>query len=240
MSNPDQPLRETLVQAAELAMDWATRVVPTGAQADALRQVALQLCAGIREGTRLFGRTLSDDATLPALPLLVTMSRGEMMALANRISLADSLPPAPQEVGDAEQARFLGALALSYAQAHDLPCVSALLRIGTRLSLQDPWLTEARDYLVDQQQPDGRFGLLCAVLRTLDDGAADEAMLRLQVEVLWALNEVASTGSGASATPPTRSGPSCSMPAIKVSPGLASQRHTQCEIGDSDSGIGCV
>lgn len=200
MSNRDQPLHESLVQAADLARGWAERVVPRGGQADALRQVALRLCAGIRDGTRLFGRAAADDVALPELPVLVAMSRTEIAALANRITLADTVSPAPDEAGDAERARFLGAFALSHAQTHDLPCVAALLRIGARLELHDPWLAEAQDYLVDQQQPDGRFGLMGAELQTLDNSSTDEAILRLQVEILWALNEVAASHRACSAT----------------------------------------
>lgn len=191
MSHHNQPLPETLLRASDLALAWAEQAVSVGGQAGALRQVAIRLCAGIRQGTLLFARVVADDIPLPTLTALVGMSRGEVVALANRMTLAAAVPPALDGTGDAERARFLGALALSYAQEHDLPCVAALLRIGIRLGLDDPWLAEAQDYLVDQQQPDGRFGLLSAELRTRSNGSAEEAILRLHVEILWALNEVA-------------------------------------------------
>ena len=191
MSHLDRPLPEILLQTSELALGWVERAAPVGGQAGALRHIAIRLCASIREGTLLFTRVAEDDIALPALTALVGMSRGEIVALANRVTLAVALSRAPDETEEAERARFLGALALSYAQENDLPCVAALLRIGIRLGIDDPWLEEAQHYLVDQQQPDGRFGLLSAVLRTCSDGAAEEAILRLQVEILWALNEIA-------------------------------------------------
>jgi hypothetical protein len=49
----------------------------------------------------------------------------------------------------------------------------------------------AAEYLLDQQQPDGSFGLISEELISVEtEEKRQEAVLRITVEVLWALAEI--------------------------------------------------
>jgi hypothetical protein len=60
------------------------------------------------------------------------------------------------------------------------------------MRLRGRWLAAAQTYVVDQQQPDGSFGLVLPELVVMRHTAArPRVALRLTAETLWALAEVA-------------------------------------------------
>jgi hypothetical protein len=84
-----------------------------------------------------------------------------------------------------------GSVALSYARAGDPSTTAVLLRTSAQLGLKHPWLVEAERFLLDQQAPEGCFGLFARELALVGgEGVPWMAHLNLSVEVLWALAEV--------------------------------------------------
>jgi hypothetical protein len=128
-------------------------------------------------------------------------SRRDLLAFAQSVTLA-SPPSHPEHLADRRSwTRVLGATALSFARVGDLSAVAAVVRAAARLRLRGPWLDEALAYLLDQQQPEGSFGLLAPELALVRQPRDHSVLsLRLTAEVLWALAEVAA--SRASSTSP--------------------------------------
>lgn len=177
------------------ARRWLEQAATPTPGVAALRELGLTLCRRIRGGR---GGPFVSDATalrLPALADFVKMGRGERLALAQRLSLSDA---STWRAGKEQRhlwAKVFGGAALSYAREGDLLVVASLVRAAARLELRGPWLTEAMAYVLDQQHPDGYFGLLAPELALLggeDDG--QEARLRLTVEALWAMSEFCPRG----------------------------------------------
>jgi hypothetical protein len=153
----------------------------------ALRKLGILLCERISTGLAppLGGSAL--DVKFPNPEDFVVLPRDEVLRLAQIASV--SAPGAMRgRNGRAIWSKILGGLALSYAGTGDLPVAAALVRAGASLRLDGPWLEEALVYLLDQQQSEGCFGLI-ALGRSLAniEGDTSEALLRLTVEVLWAL-----------------------------------------------------
>jgi hypothetical protein len=121
------------------------------------------------------------------------MDRAALLTLAQVVTLSDRRA-CDQQMRDRQAwARILGGIALSYARDGDLVMVAALLRMSVHADLQGTWLTAALCHLLDQQQSDGSFGFLAPELGLAGDGECEpHVILRLTVEILWALAEVAS------------------------------------------------
>jgi hypothetical protein len=118
------------------------------------------------------------------------MGRDELLTLTGQITLR-SQPVREQSVGPSGGwAKMFGGVALSYARIGDLVLVAALVRAAGQLGLSDPWLQEATWYLLEQQRPDGGFGLFAAELAVGDQSVEESDLtLKATVEVLWALAE---------------------------------------------------
>ena len=121
------------------------------------------------------------------------MDRKEILALTNDISLSSQNTLLNNAVGQKEWAQIFGGIALSFAYFGDISVVAALVRAAASLNLKGTTLLEAQDYLLDQQQPDGTFGLFARELKQLqsETKSTEDVRLRLTVEVLWALAQVA-------------------------------------------------
>ena len=157
-----------------------------------LREFGLWLCRRIQKPSAELTGTASSAVTLPAPSRLVEMDRGELLALAQSVTLSDRAACRDGMRDREHWARMLGGIALSYARDGDLVVVAALLRVSAHVELQGPWLTEALGHLLDQQHSDGSFGLLAPELALSGDpGGQPRVTCRLTVEVLWALAEVA-------------------------------------------------
>jgi hypothetical protein len=179
-----------LTAAASRARRWLIAAAPKSKQARALRMLGLSLCDSI---------CLSKDApqfavayqtfSLPSLPDWVALPRSDLLSLAQAATLGDGRARLP---ADAEIcAQFFGGLALSYARVGDVSVVACLLRMAAHLSLHSAELTTARRFLLDQQHPDGYFGLLAPEFSISAKRARhQDVVLRLTVEVLWAACEL--------------------------------------------------
>lgn len=118
---------------------------------------------------------------------LINLSREEIIELAQKIgnSNIETWNVNGEEINNWIQ--FLGGIALSYANKGDLSVVAALIRISSYLNLKGEWIAEATDFLLDQQQPEGYFGLFSKEVSILDKEQEVIFSLRLTVDVLWAL-----------------------------------------------------
>jgi len=120
------------------------------------------------------------------------MGRERTIGLCRSISLASS---DVRRVGARRReawSEIFGSVALSYAREGDPSTTAALLRASAQLGLTHPWLDQAECFLLDQQTPEGRFGLFAReVSQCGGGGEAWSAYLSLSVEILWALAEVA-------------------------------------------------
>jgi hypothetical protein len=131
------------------------------------------------------------QSCLPGLAALVTASRSEVIEVCRIVMMATScglLPP-----GTSELPVMLPALALSYARDWDIECSCALLRACAYLHISDaPACLWTRDWLLDQQQSDGRFGFVT------QPGETEEADWSLSigptVSAVWAIAELNHTG----------------------------------------------
>jgi len=187
----DVPVLDPLVgrirAASRRARRWLGSAATSGPEAVALRKLGILLCERISTGVAppLGGSAL--DVKFPNPESFVVLTRDEVLRLAQIASV--SAPGARRgRNGTGVWSKILGGLALSYAGTGDLPVAAALVRAGASSGLGGPWLEEALVYLLDQQQPEGTFGLIAlGAALTSTQGEIAEASLRLTVEVLWAL-----------------------------------------------------
>jgi len=90
-----------------------------------------------------------------------------------------------------------GSVALSYARAGDPSTTAALLRASAQLGLEHQWLVKAERFLLDQQTPEGCFGLFARELQMVrSEEPLWKPHLNFSVEVLWALAEVTALHAG--------------------------------------------
>jgi hypothetical protein len=160
-------------------------------------EFGLCLCARIRRPSANGAVEFASEAvTLPAASTFVEMDREQILALAQLVTLSDRSACRSQLRDRESWARILGGVALSHARDGDLVVVAAVLRTAAHLGLHGSWLTAALRHVLDQQQPDGSFGLLAPELALSEDPSCQsQVTLRLTVEVLWALAEVAAERS---------------------------------------------
>jgi hypothetical protein len=183
----------SLTTSARRARRWLKATAPSKATAP-LRRLGLWLCDRIErpEVAETTDTPSRGWRRLPSPSAILALGRRELLDLAQAIALS-SPPTRPDVVGDRRSwARILGGTALSFARVGDVSAVASLVRAAARLRLRGPWLDEAQAYLLDQQQPDGSFGLLApelALVRRSRDRTA--LAFRVTAEVLWAFAEVA-------------------------------------------------
>ncbi|WP_242273011.1 hypothetical protein [Bacillus cereus group sp. BfR-BA-01538] len=129
---------------------------------------------------------------LPKSPFsLVTMNKIELLELFQSISISNLEQWKVNHQEREQLGKVLGFLAISYANTEDLSVVAALIRAAAHLNLDNHWLHHALIYLIDQQQPDGCFGFITSELAFQGrEGPESSLVLRLTIEVLWALAEV--------------------------------------------------
>jgi hypothetical protein len=168
-----------------------------------LKELGLLLCDSIINGSGGLKSEGLESLILPTTETFIEMSRAELMELARSISLSNT-SPGQRRADDCHWARVFGAVALSYARGGDLSVVAVLVQAAAHLGLRGPWLADAEEYILDQQQADGSFGLLASELASLqNDATVSEALLRLTVECLWALAETTALSGGRHNTTPS-------------------------------------
>jgi hypothetical protein len=180
-----------LLAAALFAKQWLVNAAEKDQTTASLRDLGVWLCDRIESDEPELTAFEQNSFDLPPLNNFVTMSRDDLLNIAQSISTSDY----PAEIiSNSEReswARFMGGVALSYARSGDVAVVAALVRAAAHLDLKEQWLNNALDYVLDQQQPDGSFGLLAMEVALLGQAQlAHKAMMRLTVEVLWAIAEV--------------------------------------------------
>lgn len=180
------------MMAASRAKKWLIATEPKNEAEIAMRQLGLWFCNQIRSRGKGLADIGEGSVKLPALDTFVNLDRNELLRIAQAVSLS---PLGDWRVAAKERqlwAQFMGGMALSYAKSGDVVVVAALLRTAAHLDLRGAWLTDAQSYLLDQQQPEGSFGLLALEEALLGENEPNcDVVMRLTVEVLWAIAEVA-------------------------------------------------
>jgi hypothetical protein len=186
--------RERAIARAQL---WLEGLSPLTREAKALRSLGLLCCKRLRSGRGLRGRGGSALVRLPTAAVFVTLGRERTLALCRSISLASVRARLMDAKKQESWSEMFGGVALSYARVGDPSTTAGLLRASAQLGLKHPWLVEAERFLLDQQTPEGCFGLFARELALVgSDGAPWMAHLNLSVEILWALAEVAALHAG--------------------------------------------
>lgn len=183
----------SFVASAATAKKWLEAANPPSQEARSMKQLGLWLCAHITsevDGCLSVGKGIFK---LPRMSRFLALERPELLKLAQDVTVHSKELKPMTRLDRNEWARLLGAMAMSYAKSGDVVVVAALVRVAARLDLQGRWLSEAQRYLLSQQQSDGSFGMLAAEMEFLGGKkrANELATLRLTVEVLWALAELA-------------------------------------------------
>lgn len=180
--------------ASERALSWLEGQRPPSEQATSLKHLGLLLCERIANKAPGPTGTDHDHLALPAFDSFVRMGRNELLELTGQITLRCQ-PVRGRSAGLPEGwAKMFGGVALSHARIGDLVAVASLVRAAGRLGLSDPWLSEATWYLLEQQRPDGAFGLFATELAVGGQSVEEsDLLLKTTVEVLWALAEYRSS-----------------------------------------------
>jgi hypothetical protein len=184
-----------LKRSVSTARQWLETANPHSKEGKSMRELGLWLCDQARLGLNGNIGVGGDVLKLPRMSRFVGLDRSELLKLAEDITVRSkrsvSLTPLERD----EWTRLLGAMAISNAKAGDVVVVAAMVRVAARLDLQGNWLLASQHFLLAQQQPDGSFGMLAAEMEFLrgKKRANELATLRLTVEVLWALAELAAS-----------------------------------------------
>jgi hypothetical protein len=133
-------------------------------------------------------------ANLPELGTLLDGDREIVIEACRVLMHASSCGTVPVAAAHLDSA--LRMLCVSYARSFDIQMVCRLLRscayLGIAGAVQCAW---AREWLLHQQQPDGRFGLL--EMEALRAGRSPEALdlhFVCTVEAVWTIAELTSRG----------------------------------------------
>ena len=186
--------REVPIERARL---WLDGLSPLTRESKALRRLGLLCCKRILSGRGLRGSGGSAQLRLPTTTEFVTGGRGKTLAVCRSISLASIRARRMDPNRQAAWSETFGSVALSYARAGDPSTTAALLRASAQLGLKHQWLVEAERFLLDQQTPEGCFGLFARELQMIDsDEPPWMPYLEFSVEVLWALAEVTALQAG--------------------------------------------
>lgn len=190
--------RELAIERARL---WLQGLLPTTREVKAMRNLGILCCKRLQSGVGLRETSGSMELRLPTLSVFVTMGREKTLTLCGSIALASVRARRMQPKTRDTWSQMFGGVALSYARTGDPSTAACLLRASAQLGLKHQWLVEVERFLLEQQTPEGCFGLFARELALV--GAAGDPWrpnLNFTVEVLWALAEVMSlqveTGDG--------------------------------------------
>lgn len=186
---------------------WLEDLSPSTRDAKALRSLGLLCCKRLQAGVGLHGRGGSAPLRLPTMRYFVTMDREKTLTLCRCISLASLCARRMEAKKQEAWSDIFGSVALSYARVGDVSTTAVLLRASAQLGLNHQWLVETARFLLDQQTPEGCFGLFARELKMVtNDGAPWMPHLNLTVEILWALAEVTGLHRGQDGGAGTRNG----------------------------------
>lgn len=177
-------------KACVRSQHWIEGSTVSNGETMALQQLGLFLCDRIKCGGIIPRVSEGVIFQLPALKDFVCMNRCDILEMVNRACLVGKNDYQINRSDKYMWGRIFGGMALSFARVGDPSVVAALLRSAAHLDLNDPWIDESEIFILDQQQPDGSFGLMAPELALQqDDLSAYECRLRLTVEILWAFVE---------------------------------------------------
>ena len=180
--------REIAIERAKL---WLQELLPTTREAKALRKLGILCCQRLKSGIGLRDTSGSMEFRLPTMAVFVNMGRAKTLTLCRSISLASVRARRVESKNRDAWGEMFGGVALSYARVCDPSTTACLLRASAQLELTHQWLVEVERFLLDQQTPEGSFGLFARELALVGgEGARWMANLNFSVEVLWALAEV--------------------------------------------------
>lgn len=175
------------IRAARAARRWLSRKIPRRLRGSALQRLGILLCERLLTscGPPFAKRKLP---LIPQPASIVEMQRGDLLALCRKIGIASPRSVCFDPGIRSSLRAYLGGLALSYAAKGDALLAAAISRAATHLGLKHGWLNHAEKYLLDQQGPDGGFGLVAPEVGILaDESDPHELRLILTVEILWTL-----------------------------------------------------
>jgi hypothetical protein len=129
-----------------------------------------------------------------SLIALMTGDRSEMLEVCRLVLMISACGVRQIEWGDVSL--ILPGLALSYAMEWDVEAVTTLLRTCVYASVaNEPSCGWALEWLLDQQEADGRFGLLAPESVKMRQEPADwKAYLAPTVSAVWCLSEMKRPG----------------------------------------------
>ncbi|HDR4480976.1 hypothetical protein PDN50_23195 [Bacillus cereus] len=158
----------------------------------ALQELGLLLCKNIQERRGLLtikkSEKINDILTSPAN--LMSFNREEILNFTKKISVCDIKYWTIEKEEKKIWAQFLSGIALSYAREGDLSVVSSIVKACAYLNLKGEWISDATNFLLEQQQPEGYFGLFAREFVISHEEQKLNIILPLTVEVLWALAEL--------------------------------------------------
>jgi hypothetical protein len=183
-------LRDASLQAKAQAFGETLARWPAPVASDLALATSLLRACGIAAPD-----TQAPEVALPSLPELVAADRASML----NVSAWGRMP-----VDQAHPLTHLPALAASWAREWDLELTCALLRACCYLKLSsEPAFAWSLEWLLDQQQDDGRFGLLAPEARSLGRHPDDWRMyFEPTTNAIWTLAEFCRPGLFLALTPP--------------------------------------
>lgn len=158
----------------------------------ALQELGLLLCKNIQEKQGLLTikkcEKINDILTSPVN--LMNFNREEILNFTKKISVCDIKYWTIEKEEKKIWTQFLSGIALSYAREGDLSVVAAIVKACAHLNLKGEWISDATNFLLEQQQPEGYFGLFAREFAISHEEQKLNIILPLTVEVLWALAEL--------------------------------------------------
>jgi hypothetical protein len=146
--------------AVARARPWLESLDPVMPDASSLRGLGLMCCANLAAGTGLYSKTGPSRVRLPPPARFVAMERTKLVALCNAISRSFDRERPLTGQREGFWSEMFGAVAQSYARVGDISTTAALLRSAAQLGLSHIWLAQCEGFLLDQQAPEGNFGLI--------------------------------------------------------------------------------
>ncbi|MGA5696086.1 hypothetical protein ACPCHU_15895 [Bacillus bombysepticus] len=173
-----------LYKNVSVAEKWLKEVLVSNSEDKALREFGLALADQILNSKYDLRIVLDDIRDVPTPISFVFMEREELLNLVRKMSICNL-----EKLNNRKDlAKVINALSFSYGNVGDVEVVAVLTRAVVRLNSDVDYISNITHYLLDQQHPEGCFGLLLEDI--FEKEYLTNAVLRLTVEVLWALFEI--------------------------------------------------
>lgn len=156
-----------------------------------LCNLGLLFCNSIYKGKLLLTTEKTNNVNrILKLPTdLINFNRDELLIFSQQLDISNIESWNTSNEEKEIWSQFLGGIAISYAIEGDLSVVAALVKAAAILNLNGKEIIEASNFILDQYQSEGYFGLYSEEINHLNKEQRTNFFLRLTVEVLWALAE---------------------------------------------------